>query len=35
MYSYTAKLRDEDIHVKPRQFVGGVAIGIILFGQTG
>lgn len=35
MYSYTMNLRDEDIHVGPRQFVGGEAIGIILFGQTG
>jgi hypothetical protein len=35
MYSYSTHLRDEDVHVGPRQFVGGVAIGIILFGKTG
>ena len=35
MYAYTVNLRNEDIHARPGQYVGGVAIGIILFGQTG
>jgi len=35
MYTYTETLRDEEVYVKEGQYVGGVAIGIILFGQTG
>ena len=35
MYSYTEDLRNEELYVKNGQYVGGVAIGIILFGQTG
>jgi hypothetical protein len=35
MFSYTTQFKDAELYVKPRQFVGGVAIGIILFGQTG
>ncbi len=35
MYSYTKTLRDEELYAKEGQFVAGVAIGIILFGQTG
>ena len=35
MHSYTTTLRDEELNVNEGQFVGGVAIGIILFGQTG
>ena len=35
MFSYTKTLRDEELSAKEGQFVGGVAIGIILFGQTG
>jgi len=35
MYTYTETLRDEEVYAKEGQFVGGVAIGIILFGQTG
>jgi hypothetical protein len=35
MFSYTTEMRDEEVYVGPRQFVGGVAIGIILFGYTG
>lgn len=35
MYAYTEQVADKDLHVKDKQFVAGVAIGIILFGQTG
>jgi ribosomal protein S16 len=35
MYTYTEHLLDKEVHAKEGQFVGGVAIGIILFGQTG
>ena len=35
MYTYRETLRDEEVYVKQGQYVGGVAIGIILFGQTG
>src|SRR4030042_453378 len=35
MYTYTETLQDEEGYAKEGQFVGGVAIGIILFGQTG
>jgi len=35
MYSYTNNIRDEELSVGGAQFVGGVALGIILFGKTG
>lgn len=35
MYSYTNSIRDEELFVGGEQFVGGVALGIILFGKTG
>jgi hypothetical protein len=35
MYTYTQRLRDEEVHSLEGQVVGGVAIGIILFGQAG
>jgi len=35
MYVYSTGLRDEEIHVNEGRVFGGVAIGIILFGQTG
>ena len=35
MYTYTQHLRDEEVHSIEGQVVGGVAIGIILFGQAG
>jgi hypothetical protein len=35
MYTYTSHLKDEEVHSIEGQVVGGVAIGIILFGQAG
>ncbi len=35
MYTFTEKIVDKNLHVNDGQFVAGVAIGIILFGQTG
>ena len=35
MFSYTTELIDKEVYVRPRQFVGGVPIGILLFGETG
>lgn len=35
MYTFTQQLRDEETHSIEGQVVGGVAIGIILFGQAG
>lgn len=35
MYTYTDNIKDEELNVGAEQFVGGVAIGIILFGKTG
>ena len=35
MYAYIDQVEDKDLQVNDRQFVAGVAIGIILFGQTG
>ena len=35
MYTYTQRLRDEEVRSLEGQVVGGVAIGIILFGQAG
>ncbi len=35
MYSYTNEIKDEELFVGDGQFVGGVALGIILFGKTG
>lgn len=35
MFSYTTALTDKEVYAGPRQFVGGVPIGIILFGKTG
>jgi hypothetical protein len=35
VYAFTDQLADRDLQVQDGQFVAGVAIGIILFGQTG
>ncbi|HIJ55309.1 MAG TPA: aspartate/glutamate racemase family protein [Deltaproteobacteria bacterium] len=35
MYSYTNNFKDEDVYINEGRVMGGVAIGIILFGQTG
>jgi len=35
MYSYTNGIRDEELFVGDGQYLGGVALGIILFGKTG
>lgn len=35
MYSHTATIKDEELYVGDGQFVGGVAIGILLFGKIG
>lgn len=35
MYAFTSHLSNEEVHSLPGQYVGGVAIGIILFGQAG
>jgi hypothetical protein len=35
MYAYTDEIPDEELYANEGQFVAGVAIGIILFGQAG
>lgn len=35
MYTYRRRLTDEEWHINDSQVLGGAAIGIILFGQTG
>lgn len=35
MYSFQTGLKDEEVFVNPGRVLGGAAIGIILFGQTG